>query len=484
MLYGGSTVVKIFVSYTSSDREWAHWIGWHLRGNGHKAFVHDWEIGAEENIAGWMEERAKQADKVIGVFSDAYIEAAYSQSERWSAFWEDPRGRSGFPVPIEVRRVTKWPQFVKPLKRLSLIDLAEPEAAKQLLAFLKPPQGPTEKPSFPGDRRTTQQAAAQPFTEGSEPIGDRPPTFPASPSKEERSEEVSTPVPSHHLDPDDAIRCIDDYEPRPVIFGRTEEVEMLVDGLLKGKPVLVAGGPGMGKTAVATAALYDPRAIERFGRRRVFASLETATEPRAILAKLVETLGLPPAADEPSLLQIIEANAAEGAIAAILDNAETVFEANRAEAERLLNLVTHVPGLSVVVTIRGVPPPIPDAISIDDMPKLPVGAARDAFLAVAGNLFSSDPDLPALLEALDGHALSIRLVAAQAIGLPSLKGIRESWDEAHAEILHIAGEEETRLTSVRASLSLSLNSRRMKATPLARRLMALLAHLPGGLAHV
>ena len=206
---------------------------------------------------------------------------------------------------------------------------------------------------------------------------------------------------------DEIIRCIDDHEPRPVIFGRHGELELVVDALLKNGPVLIAGGPGMGKTAVATAALFDPRVIERFGRRRIFASLETATEPRAILAKLVELFGLAPTGDEVSLLRIIETNAAERPLAAVLDNAEPVFEANRAEAERLTNLVAHIRGLSLVVTIRGVPPPIPGAITIDDMPKLPAAAAREAFLTVAGRSFLSDPDLPHLLEALDGHALSI-----------------------------------------------------------------------------
>jgi tetratricopeptide (TPR) repeat protein len=283
-------------------------------------------------------------------------------------------------------------------------------------------------------------------------------------------------------DLDLSIRCIDDHEPKPQIFGRDDEIETIVNALLDDKTILVAGGPGMGKTAVATAALYDPRVVANFGRRRVFASLETATEPRAILAKLVEALGLPPTGDEVSLLHIIEATAAEAPFAAILDNSETVFDANRGAAERLLSLVSQIRGLSLVVTIRGVAPPISGAVQISDLAKLDLSAAREAFLAIAGDSFGGDSNLPHLLEALDGHALSIRLVAAQAIGTPSLKGLRESWDEVHAEILRISGEEEGRLTSVRASLSLSLNSRRMKATPLARRLMALLAFLPGGLA--
>jgi len=147
-----------------------------------------------------------------------------------------------------------------------------------------------------------------------------------------------------------------------------------------------------------------------------------------------------------------------------------------------VKLIAQIEGLSPVVTLRGVPPSVPGAVVIDDLPKLEPGPARDAFLAISGDVFSDDLDLPHLLEALDGHALSIRLVAAQAVGLPSLAGLRQSWEEAHAEILKNPGEKESRLTSVRASLALSLSSRRMNEMPLARRLLAIIAFLPGGLA--
>jgi tetratricopeptide (TPR) repeat protein len=457
--------VKIFVSYTSIDREWAHWIGWQLKEAGHEPFVHDWEIGAGENIAGWMEDRFERADRLIGVFSDAYCDATFSQSERWAAYWKDPRGRSGFLVPIEVRAVSKWPSFVSALKRLSLVDRDETEATGELREFLQPPHQPIEKPAFPGVKITVSKSTTS-FSAGSEPLGANPPQFPAS-----------SPRPPDAI----AIQCIDDHEPRPQIFGREDERETVVASILDGVPVLVAGGPGMGKTALATAALYDPRVVDRFGRRRVFASIEAATEPRTILAKLVETIGLAPSGDEASLLRIIEGNAAESPIAAIIDNAETVFDLNYGESQRLLNLVAQVKGLSLVVTIRGIPPPLPGAVHIDDLAKLMPSAARDAFLAIAGASFTNDPDLSRLLEGLDGHALSIHLISAQAIGLPALRGLRESWDEAHAKILRASAEKESRLTSVRASLALSLKTRRLKSTPLARRTLALLAFLPGGL---
>jgi tetratricopeptide (TPR) repeat protein len=465
--------LKIFVSYTSSDKDWAHWIGWNLREAGHEPFVHEWEIAAGENIPRWMEDRLGQADRLLGIFSDAYCKALYSQSERWAAYWQDPGGRTGFLVPVEVREVSKWPVFVEPLKRISLIGLNDVEARGRLLEFLNPPRPPTEEPAFPG-AQSKETLAPSPFVTGGDSIGSTAPVFPISPS--------NAGAPPSAIDFSVSIRCIDEQEPNPIIFGRDDEIATIANALLEGRVVVVGGGPGMGKTALATAAIYQPRVVAHFGRRRVFASLEAASEPRAALAKLVETLGLPPTGDEVSLMRILETNAAEKPLAAILDNAETVFEVDRAGSERLLNLIGNIQGLSLVVTIRGVPPAVAGAIYIDDLPKLPAGPAREAFLTIAGATFTHDLNLPHLLEALDGHALSIRLIAAQAVGLPALRGLRESWDDAHAEILRISGETETRLTSVRASLALSLNSRRMKSTPLARRLLALLGLLPGGLA--
>jgi len=123
---------KLFISYTSEDRAWAHWIGVTLRDNGFVPLVHEWEIGAGENIARWMDESLAASDRLLGVFSDACAQALYSSSERWSAYWDDPVGRKGFLVPVEVERVTDWPPLTRALKRLSLVGLSEAQAESAL----------------------------------------------------------------------------------------------------------------------------------------------------------------------------------------------------------------------------------------------------------------------------------------------------------------------------------------------------------------
>jgi tetratricopeptide (TPR) repeat protein len=280
------------------------------------------------------------------------------------------------------------------------------------------------------------------------------------------------------------VRCIDWEWPKPDAFGREDEIEKVARALVEGRPAVIAGGPGMGKTTVAVAAMYEPEVRARFGRRRVFATVEDAPEPRAFLAKLALALGLPATGDEASLLRAIENACAVAPVAAILDNAETALDPDQSEGQRILRLLAQVPNLSLAVTMREIPVRLrADAEVLGDLAPLRLDAARSAFLAVAGPEFEHDRFLDALLEStLEGHALSIRIVAAQAVGLPSLAGLQERWNEERGAILRQEGAKKGRLTSVRASVALSLKSPRMAGQPLARRLLALLAYLPAGLA--
>jgi Tfp pilus assembly protein PilF len=71
-------VSDIFVSYTSSDRDWAHWIARELEALGHVPHIHEWEIKGGDDIYAWMERRHDAADHVLCVVSDEYLKAPYS----------------------------------------------------------------------------------------------------------------------------------------------------------------------------------------------------------------------------------------------------------------------------------------------------------------------------------------------------------------------------------------------------------------------
>ncbi len=47
-------MADIFVSYTSSDKDWAFWIGKELEALGHTPHVHEWEIKVVvTSMPGW-----------------------------------------------------------------------------------------------------------------------------------------------------------------------------------------------------------------------------------------------------------------------------------------------------------------------------------------------------------------------------------------------------------------------------------------------
>ena len=72
---------NIFVSYTNSDREWAHWIAVERRAQGHKPHVHEWEIDAGGNILGWTEQHHDAANHVLYGVSKECLKAPHSIQE-------------------------------------------------------------------------------------------------------------------------------------------------------------------------------------------------------------------------------------------------------------------------------------------------------------------------------------------------------------------------------------------------------------------
>lgn len=145
--------MKLFVSYTASDADWAHWIGYVVRSNGYEPFIHEWEIEAGANIPAWMERRLAEADRVLCLISPEYVEnRSYSKSERLASYWDEPVGEEPFVIPIVVKETEKLPGLVRGLRRAHLHGKTEAHAEKELVEFLKKPLPPSQKPEFPGDK--------------------------------------------------------------------------------------------------------------------------------------------------------------------------------------------------------------------------------------------------------------------------------------------------------------------------------------------
>ena len=221
--------------------------------------------------------------------------------------------------------------------------------------------------------------------------------------------------------------------------------------------------------------------FKRFGKeRRFFVNLEPAPNADGALTRLATDLGLP-ASGAPSEVEAKIAAACAGQpTLAILDNLETPWRKDIAATEALLGRLAAIDGLRLVITVRGDPPKLPGAgaRTLRNVEQLQDADARALFLRHAGDHFAADPALPGLLSALDGHPLSIELLAANAQGKPDLKGLAADWSHRRADLLrHGAGND--RKTSLRASLDLSLAALDPPSAP--HRLIRLMALLPDGM---
>jgi tetratricopeptide (TPR) repeat protein len=285
-------VADIFVSYTSSDRDWAFWIGQELQRLKHHPRVHEWEIPAGGDVPKWMEERLQAADRVLCVISAEYLTKDYSGWERRSAQWAAASKRPNFMLPVFVEDC-EAPVAIAHIKRCKLFGLGENDARSTLEAYLaeaKPPEGPVR---FPGKATSAPislaPAEAVPFPGGKFALSNIPIT-----------------VPRHFLGRDDAIEAIDAALKRD-----------------NGRAAITAlhGLRGVGKTVLAAA--YAERHRSDY-RATWWIRAQTEATMRADLVALSVRLGWVKAdeKEEPALTAVRERLRDEGeGLLLIYDNA-------------------------------------------------------------------------------------------------------------------------------------------------------------------
>jgi tetratricopeptide (TPR) repeat protein len=269
--------------------------------------------------------------------------------------------------------------------------------------------------------------------------------------------------------------------PRPGrCVGRNDETAKIVATLTAGSnstAVLIQGQGGIGKTTLTQEAASHPSVIDRFGDRRWFAELETATDQDTFDAQILLALGLDPTQRFPAALHRL----AQAPSLLVLDNLETPWEAAGQAIEARLATLAAIPGLVLLASFRG-----QEAIGgarwtlRHRLEPLPPSEARALFLDITETIPQDDPNLPALLDALGGVPLAISLTARRAARHADLAGVWAEWQRTGPDFATWQGAGPGRLTSVPHSIALSLRSTRMN--PDAHRLFALLGKCPAGLA--
>jgi tetratricopeptide (TPR) repeat protein len=270
------------------------------------------------------------------------------------------------------------------------------------------------------------------------------------------------------------------YDPIPLpdlCFGRDTDIATITAALTPGAAVFVHGPGGIGKTTITQEAAHHDAVKARFLDRRWFVELDTATDRDTFDAQLLLGLHLDPTAGFAAAAHRL----GQAPALLVLDNLETPWEAAPLEVEARISQLAAVPGLTLLASFRG-DEHVGGARWSPRHPVAPLSDpdARALFLEIAGAAKSTDPDLPAFLDALGGVPLAICLTARRAARPPTLAGLWREWGRLGPEVASLTTGTRHRLTSVPHSIALSLGSSRM--TPDAHRLFATLGQCPAGLA--
>jgi tetratricopeptide (TPR) repeat protein len=375
-----------FISYTSSDRDWAHWIGKELEALAHTPHIHEWEVKGGDDIYAWMEARHDAADHVLCVVSDEYLKAPYSTLERNAALWQATKKQTNF-VLFVVVRPCRLPTLIDHIRRCELFGVPEDAARTRFREFMS--------------SRAAPQAAAFPgkvFAVSNIPIR----------------------VPTHFMGRDHELAAIEQALKTPSLPSPASG-----GGSGLGRVATLHGMRGVGKTTLA--ASYAERHRDDY-RATWWIRAQTEDGMRADLVALGVRLGWVGADDkeEPALLAVMERLRHEGeGILLIFDNA--------VDADALKPYLPRGGGAEVLVTSnaqawRGVATPV----EIRIWPKT-IGAD---YLVVRSGREDERAAAEALSEALGGLPLAHEQAAAYCERLEkSYADYRNRFEAAPARLL-------------------------------------------------
>jgi TIR domain len=143
-------MADFFISYTSSDKVWAEWVGYILEEEGLTVIIQAWDFRPGSNFVLEMQKAATNADRTVMLLSPDYMKSQFASPEWAAAFAEDPQGLKRKLVPIVVRQC-EVPGLLRSIVHISLVNEDEETARTLLINGVNEKRTkPTQRPSFPG----------------------------------------------------------------------------------------------------------------------------------------------------------------------------------------------------------------------------------------------------------------------------------------------------------------------------------------------
>ncbi|KAJ7261954.1 hypothetical protein C8J57DRAFT_1633455, partial [Mycena rebaudengoi] len=264
----------------------------------------------------------------------------------------------------------------------------------------------------------------------------------------------------------------------PKIFhGRDTELHDVVNILLQESAhVAILGAGGMGKTSLATAALHNPQVQAKY-LYRYFVPCHSSPTCKELAATIADHIGLEKGSNMTKKIAHYFAHAPPSLV--VLDNLETPWESvsSRSAVEEFLFLLTDVPHLGLMITLRGVERPAKVKWTcpfLTPLKPLSYKAARQTFIEIADN-DHDDASIKELLELTGNLPLAVSLISSVA----SSEGSAQALSRWKLESTRMLSNGYDQRSSLDISIMLSYTSSRM--TPGAQELLSILSMLPDGL---
>ncbi|KAI0042132.1 TPR-like protein, partial [Auriscalpium vulgare] len=273
---------------------------------------------------------------------------------------------------------------------------------------------------------------------------------------------------------------IDAVPSEPQVFlGRDAELSAVVSDIMSGSPparVAILGPGGIGKTTLALAALHHSQVKKRFKGAIAFVHCDTCPSLATLLAATAQTLKL--GLDNTiALQQAIVAQLAELKHCIIcFDNFETPWEGDKEAVEIFVGLLSALPSVTLLVTMRGAEEPAYIGWTVVSvLESMDAQAAQKIFSQLCGHW---DDWSAKLVDAVDCLPLAVTLLGNLA-QTTSTKDLWAQWElHSIASIERVKGH---RLTSLEVSIYMSINSVRILNEPSTLQLLSIMCLLPRGL---
>ena len=186
----------------------------------------------------------------------------------------------------------------------------------------------------------------------------------------------------------------------------------MVSFVKAGAPIALIGPGGIGKTSIGLAVLEDDSIKEKFGPNRRFIRCDQVQSYGHFFSRLSKVTGaeIDDALDMAALRPFLSSVQ----ILLILDNVEKILDPHQPEAAALYPVIeelTRIKTMSLVITTRI--STVPTTCRQVEVPALSMASTREVFY----NIYATQerlPEIDSLFRKLDGHPLSITLLATVA----------------------------------------------------------------------